>query len=144
MVEDYCLQPVSDWTVSEEYPDTIYINGPTNAYFGIQVHPSEPPTMTLGIANKTLNDITNQSQDYGDFKLVEMNNNNYFLGGHPAVKSVIVGTSTNGTETRMVAIDTIVDKKQYGTLSSSTPSLYHEFEPLFQRMVESFRIIRAQ
>jgi hypothetical protein len=142
----FTVEYPSDWTVSEENPDTVYINAPANAYFGIQVRPSEPPTMTLGeLANKTVNDLTNTSPQYGgDFKLVEMNTNNFFLGGHPAVKLVIVGTPPNGTETRLVAIDTIVDRMQYSTLSFSTPSLYHEFDPLFQRMIESFRIIRSQ
>ena len=78
-------------------------------------------------------------------RVTEINTNDYYLGGHPAIRSVAVGNlhfgSQNATEKKAVSYDTIIDGKHYALSEEAKVDLYPEFEPIFQRMVESFRAI---
>ena len=81
-------------------------------------------------------------------RVTEINTNDYYLGGHPAIRSVAVGNlhfgSQNATEKKAVSYDTIIDGKHYALSEEAKVDLYPEFEPIFQRMVESFRAIELQ
>ena len=144
----FTVEYPSDWTISEDLiyheegiPDTVYIHSPNSdtddAYFAIQVNKSGMRTLE-DLENEMVNTIKN-------FSLIEVNNDSYYLGGYPAVRIIAVGIPMNQThESRVVDYETWIDGKQYSVLSTARTNLFSEFEPIFQRMVESFRVIKAQ
>jgi hypothetical protein len=82
---------------------------------------------------------TNRKSEYATgFRLIEMNTNNYFLGGHPAVRVVYVA-SVNESEVK----GTIVNGKEYGLVSTADNEFYSDYSDIFQHMLDTFQIIET-
>jgi hypothetical protein len=107
--------------------------------------PAENPNSSLQeLGNKIVE--TNRNSEYGTgFRLIEMNTDNYFLGGHSAVRIVFIFYSTiDGGETKSVALSSIVNGKEYGLITFSDIASYADYLPIFQHMIETFQIIGTQ
>jgi hypothetical protein len=144
----------SGWRIVEDiYPGTVSIRSPDfdfEAQSGfrtdIQVNRSELQSLTE-VENIMIDDIRDFSNNLTDpdVRLVEVNSDTYYLGGHPAVRIILVFTPLNQIhEERFVDYETLIDGKQYGVAGAARATLFPEFETIFQQMVESFKAIKFQ
>jgi hypothetical protein len=79
------------------------------------------------------------TQYVDNLRITEMNTNNYFLGGHPAVRVVTVGT-VDMNEVKAVGLESIVNGKIYGLFYIASSEVYSSYLPIFQRISDSFQI----
>lgn len=95
--------------------------------------------MTLEeLANSFLEPKLDTQYD-ANLRLTEMNTNDYFLGGHSAIRVVAVGT-VGMNEVKAMGLFTIVDGRGYGLISFANPEEYSNYLSTFQRMGDSFQI----
>jgi hypothetical protein len=89
------------------------------------------------------------------FKPLEINTNNYFLSGHPAIRMLAIGSfggpgepgASQGIvphDVKMMALVTTIGDKKYGVAYLSSPETYPNYLSVAQEMIDSFQAISGQ
>ena len=121
----FIVEYPTDWIVNEDVSSgTVYMTArDIAAGLIVAFTPAENPNASLQeLGDKIIE--TNRNSEYATgFRLIEMNTDNYFLGGQPAVRIVFVSTM-EGSEKKSMALGTIIDGKEYGLMSFSDNASY--------------------
>ena len=84
-----------------------------------------------------LETLTNPKSSYG-FHPVEVNSDDYFLGGVKAIRSITL-TNNDDIEVKDLSYQTIKNGINFGIHALSKIDQFEEYQPIFNRIIESFR-----
>lgn len=144
---DFKIWYPSDWSVNEKNitHSGVLIASPDMAgkilVSTMNVSPIESRMTPSELAKSVLS-----SQNDSRSRLVELNANNYFLSGHPAVKIVQIRNSDAGLdndatgEYKSMSLVTLVEGKAYFVSYLAQPEVYPSYLQTAQTIIDSFEI----
>jgi hypothetical protein len=146
----FTMKYPSDWTIDDKNMNTVGIKFTSSDGAGFVV-------VTANETGKTLEDFANSlpsDQSHG-FKLIEMDKSGYFLSGHPALRTIGIGSfggpgepgATQGVEPhdiKMMMFVTILGGKEYSVGYAALPENFSNLLQTAQTMIDSFQIINRQ
>jgi hypothetical protein len=144
---DFKIWYPSDWTINEKNitHSGVLIASPDMAgkiiVSVMNVSPNESRMTPSELAKSVLS-----SQNDTRSRLIELNANNYFLSGQPAVKIVQIRNSDAGLDDnaagnyKSLILVTVLEGKAYFVSYIAQPGVYHNYLQTAQTIIDSFAI----